>query len=230
MWQHSQQAESRSSKVSSHRPAATAQRCRVKGSRQQHGNVSPSTLPFSNPHAARSAPTTHCACMKILGAAVPRVEKCCCRPSAHIQGHAWPEACCTLLPPPSVHVVVLCCRAATNNDMAGEGVVGLKELGAREMSYRLMFVACSTKVRALGRPPAGSIQHSIVRPHRSTPQAGPLQLVDSWRGAGASSVLCGVIPCLPAELQKPAMRVTAGCPHASCEPAILSAVVAAVLQ
>jgi hypothetical protein len=30
--------------------------------------------------------------------------------------------------------------------MAGEGVVGLKELGAREMSYRLMFVACSTKV------------------------------------------------------------------------------------
>lgn len=36
--------------------------------------------------------------------------------------------------------------AATNNDMAGEGVVGLKELGAREMSYRLMFVACSTKV------------------------------------------------------------------------------------
>jgi hypothetical protein len=31
--------------------------------------------------------------------------------------------------------------------MAGEGVVGLKELGAREMSYRLMFVACSTKVR-----------------------------------------------------------------------------------
>jgi hypothetical protein len=32
--------------------------------------------------------------------------------------------------------------------MAGEGVVGLKELGAREMSYRLMFVACSTKVPA----------------------------------------------------------------------------------
>jgi hypothetical protein len=32
--------------------------------------------------------------------------------------------------------------------MAGEGVTGLSELGAREMSYRLMYIACSVKVRA----------------------------------------------------------------------------------
>jgi hypothetical protein len=34
--------------------------------------------------------------------------------------------------------------------MAGEGVTGLKELGAREMSYRLLFIACSVKVGACG--------------------------------------------------------------------------------
>jgi hypothetical protein len=49
--------------------------------------------------------------------------------------------------------------------MAGEGVVGLKELGAREMSYRLMFVACSTKVRQpkqLNKTALAYLQHASL--------------------------------------------------------------------
>jgi len=39
--------------------------------------------------------------------------------------------------------------AATASDNAGEGVTGLKDLGVREMSYKLMFVACSVTVSQL---------------------------------------------------------------------------------
>jgi hypothetical protein len=43
---------------------------------------------------------------------------------------------------------------AATNDNAGEGVTGLKELGARELSYKLMFLACSATVSAqLAWPP-----------------------------------------------------------------------------
>eukprot|EP00882_Tetradesmus_deserticola_P025045 GHRQ01027462.1.p1 GENE.GHRQ01027462.1~~GHRQ01027462.1.p1 ORF type:complete len:121 (+),score=44.85 GHRQ01027462.1:196-558(+) len=38
---------------------------------------------------------------------------------------------------------------AGSSDNAGEGVTGLKELGARELSYKLMFLACSATVSAL---------------------------------------------------------------------------------
>jgi hypothetical protein len=40
----------------------------------------------------------------------------------------------------------LFCRTVASNDNAGEGVTGLKELGARELSYKLMFLACSATV------------------------------------------------------------------------------------
>lgn len=58
----------------------------------------------------------------------------CCAPRLHL----W-----------SVPAALTRRRAATaTNDNAGEGVTGLRELGTREMSYKLMFVACSATVRA----------------------------------------------------------------------------------